>query len=122
MKSLEKNEIYKRTYSFAIDVIKIYRELKENNNEYALFEQFLRSGTSIGANTREALAGQSKRDFIAKLSIALKEANETDYWLKLFVDSDILDEKRVEDYLEKLKIIIKMITKIINTTKRNMKR
>ena len=122
MKSLEKNEIYKRTYSFAIDVIKIYRELKENNNEYALFEQFLRSGTSIGANTREALAGQSKRDFIAKLSIALKEANETDYWLKLFVDTDILDEKRVEDYLEKLKIIIKMITKIINTTKRNMKR
>jgi four helix bundle protein len=85
MKNESKSDsiIAKKAYSFALEIIKLYKQLVTNKKEFVLSKQILRSGTSIGANINEALAGQSKRDFIHKLSIALKEARETSYWLNL---------------------------------------
>ena len=83
-----------KTYAFALRIIKAYNFLT-SKNEYVLSKQLLRAGTSIGANCREATYAQSKMDFINKLSIALKEANETIYWLELLHDSDFIDDCRL---------------------------
>ena len=110
-----------KTYSFALRIIKAYKYLS-NKNEYVLSKQLMRSGTSIGANCREATYAQSKQDFISKLSIALKEANETIYWLELLHDSDFITDDAFEsihnDGLEILKILIS----IIKTSKSNIQK
>ena len=72
-----------KSFDFAIDIVNLYKDLTENKKEYVMSRQLLKSGTSIGANVREAEFAQSKLDFISKMSISLKEANETDYWLEL---------------------------------------
>ena len=77
------NVIVEKSKKFAIRIIKLYKYLCDNKNEYVLSKQLLRSGTSVGANVKEAIRGQSKADFIAKMNIALKEASETEYWLDL---------------------------------------
>jgi len=77
--------------------------------------QLLRCGTSIGANIEEALAGQSKKDFLSKMSIASKEARETNYWLRLLRDSDILDERQSTSILEESEELIKLLTSIVKT-------
>ena len=77
----------------------------------------MRAGTSIGANIEEAAAGQSKKDFLAKISIASKEARETRYWLKLLDDSDYIDKKSAESIINDVEEIIKMLTSIVKTTK-----
>ncbi len=87
------NVVYNKAYAFALDIIKIYKTLK-NNKEYSLADQLLRSGTSIGANIAEANGGISKDDFSAKMSIAYKESLEVKYWLDLLKDSSLLDEKQ----------------------------
>jgi len=83
--------IAKKAYAFAIDIVKLYKKLIADNKEFVLSKQLLRSGTSIGANVNEAISGQSKRDFVHKLSIALKEGRETSYWLNLLKDSDFIN-------------------------------
>jgi four helix bundle protein len=106
-----------KAYSFALDVIKIYKLLINEKKEFVLSKQLLRSGTSIGANINEAIAGQSKRDFVYKLNIALKEARETNYWLNLLKDSEYINLVEFETLNNKCNEIVKMLTSIIMTTK-----
>ena len=80
------NPVKEKSFSFAVRIIKLAKWLRKNNH-FELSQQIIRSGTSIGANVEEALAGQSRKDFIAKMAIASKEARETNYWLRLFVQS-----------------------------------
>ncbi len=110
-----------KTYSFALRIIKAYRYLTEKN-EYILSKQLLRAGTSIGANCREATYAQSKLDFIGKLSIALKETNETIYWIELLHDSDFIDNDSFKSiHVDGLEIL-KLLISIIKTSKSNLQK
>lgn len=110
-----------KTYLFALRIIKAYKYLT-NKNVYVLSKQLLRSGSSIGANCREATYAQSKQDFISKLSIALKETNETIYWLELLHDSDIISDDSFESIHKDALEIIKLLISIIKTTKFNIQK
>lgn len=105
-----------KTYSFALRIIKVNRYLTDKN-EYILSKQLLRSGTSIGANCREATYAQSKQDFVNKLSIALKEANETIYWLELLHDSGYITAEGYDSIHTDGVEIIKLLISIIKTSK-----
>jgi four helix bundle protein len=109
-----------KTKLFALRVIKLSRYLMEEKKEYILSKQVLRSGTSIGANVRERKNAQSKLDFINKLSVALKEADETVYWLELLVGSEYIDNKMYKSLESDLKEIIALITASINTARSNL--
>ena len=111
------NQILIDSKAFALRIIKLYKFLKEEQQVYVLSKQILRSGTSIGANVRESVNAQSRMDFINKLNIALKEANETEYWLDLLHESDILEEKLFESIYDDCKKIVATLTKIIKTAK-----
>ncbi|MGE5363632.1 MAG: four helix bundle protein [Bacteroidota bacterium] len=106
--------IGRKSFDFALNIINLYKEL-QNSREYILSKQLLRSGTSIGANTREASAAQSRKDFISKLSIALKEARETEYWLSLLKESHMV-ELDYANYLIKVNELILILTSIIKTS------
>ncbi len=112
-----KNIIAKKAYGFALDIIKLYKHLASEKKEFVLSKQMLRSGTSIGANINEAVSGQTKRDFIHKLSIALKEARETSYWLNLLKDSDYISQQTFDELDSKCLELIKILSSIILTTK-----
>jgi len=114
----EDNLIQNKTFDFALGIIKFYTICK-SQNEYILSKQILRSGTSIGANVEEAIAAQSKKDFIPKLSIANKEARETKYWLKLYHYSNLV-KVEVDSYLKEIESIINILTKIIKTSSENL--
>ena len=109
--------IAKKSYAFALEVIKTYKNLVQDKKEFVLSKQFLRSGTSIGANVNEAICAQSKRDFVHKLSISLKEARETQYWLNLLNDSDYITKSLFENINALCGEIIKILSSIILTTK-----
>ncbi|MEI8203599.1 MAG: four helix bundle protein [Bacteroidota bacterium] len=115
----ENNVIKEKSYLFALHVIRVYKVLSSEQREFVLSKQMLRSGTSIGANIREAEFGQSKTDFIHKLSISLKEANETEYWLMLLKDSGYIDEKTFNSIVYECIELKRLLTSIINTAKRN---
>src|SRR4030095_2399111 len=106
-----------KAYAFALEIVRLYKKLANDKKEYVLSKQLLRSGTSIGANINEAISGQSKRDFVYKLNIALKEARETSYWLNLLKDSEYINLVEFETLFKKCDEIIKMLTSIIMTTK-----
>lgn len=110
------NPLRQKSYSFALDVVKICLELQEKK-EYILSKQLLRSATSVGAMVEEANQAESKADFIHKLSIANKEANETHYWIRLLADSKILDSTKGEILLNKCIEVIKILTASIKTSK-----
>lgn len=110
-----------KTYSFALRIIKAYRYLTEKN-EYILSKQLLRAGTSIGANCREATYAQSKLDFIGKLSIALKETNETIYWIELLHDTDFIDTDSFKSIHADGLEILKLLISIIKTSKSNLQK
>lgn len=84
------NVIQAKSYAFAVRIVKLYQHLSAEKKEYVLSRQVLRCGTSIGANVEEAIGGQSRADFVSKMSIAYKEARETSYWLRLLSDTDYL--------------------------------
>jgi len=107
----EDNLIQHKTFEFALSIIKFYTICK-SQNEYILSKQILRCGTSIGANVEEAIAAQSKKDFISKLSIANKEARETKYWLKLYQSSNLI-KVEVDSYLKEIESIINIRQNII---------
>ena len=111
--------IDKKSKAFALRIIKLYKQLREVDKEFVLSKQILRSGTSIGANSRERKNSQSKADFINKLSIALKEADETQYWLELLYESSIINENIFCSLNNDLKEIIAIITSSIKTAKQN---
>ena len=109
------NLIQEKTFQFALDTIKFYIKLRDEK-EYVLSKQLLKSGTSIGANVEEAIAAQSRKDFINKMSIASKESRETRYWLRLLKKSD-LTSLSTDHLLKDINDIINIITKIILTSK-----
>ena len=103
--------------AFALRIIRLYKFLKEDKLAFVLSKQVLRSGTSIGANIRESVNAQSRMDFINKLNIALKEANETEYWLELLHESNVIDDKQFESIYNDCGKLVATLTKIIKTTK-----
>ena len=103
-------------FLFAIEIVGLYKVLAERK-EFVLSKQVLRSGTSIGANIREAEHAQSKADFIHKLSISLKEANETEYWLDLLYETKYINQIEFENIKPKIIELLKLLTSIINTSK-----
>ena len=103
-----------KSFRFALDVIALYQKLRDER-EYVLSKQLLRSGTSIGANVEEAMAGQSRKDFVAKISVARKEARETRFWLRLLRESDLVTTD-VMGELAKTDELIRILTSIIKTT------
>ena len=111
---MKDNIIAIKTFDFALSIINLFIQLKKEN-EFIISKQILRSATSIGANVEEAIAAQSKRDFINKMAIASKEARETKYWLRL-LDKSELTSISVSNYLIEIEHIINIITKIIKTS------
>ena len=112
------NIVKEKTYQFALDVIGLYKAMLEQN-EYIISKQVIRSGTSIGANVEEAIAAQSRKDFISKMSIASKEARETNYWLRLIRDSNLCDGLDLAILIRNSEEIIKILTSIVKTTQNN---
>ena len=107
-----------KSYAFAIRIVKLSQFLQREKKEYVLSKQNLRSGTAIGALIREAEFGQSKADFISKLSIALKEANETDFWLSLLKDTGYINQLQFESMESDCKELIAMLVASIKTAKK----
>lgn len=103
-------------------IIKLFQHVRREQHEYILSKQVLRSGTSIGALVQEAMHAESSADFVHKLSIAYKEANETQYWIMLLRDSEIINVKSAQSILDDCNEIIKILTSIINTTKSKLKK
>ena len=110
------NPIVDLSYNFGVRIVKFYRYLT-SKQVYVLSKQILRCGTSIGANVHESIHAQSKADFINKMNIALKEADETDYWLRLLKDSDVIEEEEYNSLLKDVKQIIGTLVKIIKNAK-----
>lgn len=117
MKRVEDNVVLVKSKAFALRIINLYRYLCEEKKEFVLSKQILRSGTSIGANAKEASLAQSKADFEAKLSIALKEAGETEYWLEPLHESDYIDTPSFESIYSDNKELIKLLTSILKTSR-----
>lgn len=113
-----KNIIEEKSFDFALSIIKIVKEIRAGHNEHILSRQLMRSGTSIGAMVREAEHAESKKDFIHKMSIGLKEANETRYWLDLLHESDYLEGPIYNEVHDKITQIIKLLASIVKSAKR----
>ena len=114
---MKDNVIVSKSKAFALRIIKLYQYLTEEKREFVLSKQLLRSGTSIGANIREGVRGQSKPDFYHKLNISLKEAEETAYWLELLHESDYIDGKQFESIYADCKEVIAILVSITKTQK-----
>lgn len=118
---MKENIVKNKSFDFALEIINAYRHLSEQQREFVLSKQLLRSGTSIGANLEEADGAQSKRDFLHKTSISYKEAKETMYWLRLLKESKWLDTDQANKLMCQLDELLKLMTTIIKTTKENLK-
>lgn len=114
---VKENALKTKSYQFALKVVKLCQKLQVDKREYVLSKQLLRSGTAIGALTEEANQAESKADFIHKLSIANKEANESQYWLRLMMDADIITVEEGKVLLENCNELIRIVTASIKTTK-----
>ena len=115
----ESNVIVSKSMDFAVRIVNLYKYLTKEKSEYILSKQLLRSGTSIGANVNEAVRAQSVADFTAKMHISLKEAGETEYWLKLLEKTDYLSKVQADSILKDCEELIKILVSIIKTTKKN---
>lgn len=109
------NIIQKKSYAFSIRVVNLYKYLTKEKKEFVLSKQLLRSGTSIGANVEEAIGGQSRKDFFAKLTIAYKEARESHYWIRLLRDTDYLTKEEFEGLINDVEELLKIIGSIQKT-------
>lgn len=110
------NLIVLRSRDFAIRIIRLYQYLQNDKREFIIAKQLLKSGTSIGTNVKEAVRGQSKADFAAKMNIALKEASETEYWIDILHETDYINEKEFVSINKDLKEISKLLTSIVKTS------
>jgi four helix bundle protein len=120
MMSEKQNPLKDKSFQFALKIVKLYTFLYEQRREYVMSKQLLRSGTSIGANIREAQNAQSKADFIHKFSISQKECDETLYWLELLHQSGFLEEKEFTAIYHEANELLKMLKSSILTTKQNI--
>ncbi|HMR45245.1 MAG TPA: four helix bundle protein [Bacteroidia bacterium] len=114
--------IQEKSLAFAIRIVKLYKLLAENKKEYVLSKQLLRSGTAIGALAREAEHAQSKADFLNKMNIALKEANETLYWLILLKETEYLLQSEFQSIYTDAEELLKILVSIVKTTKIKLSR
>ncbi|MDR2449739.1 MAG: four helix bundle protein [Prevotellaceae bacterium] len=115
-----KNVLKEKSYAFALRIIKAYKYLAKEQGEYVLSKQLLRCGTAIGALVREAEYAQSKADFVNKMSIALKEANETEYWVLLLQDSEYITATISKSVLKDCRELLRLLVSSTNTAKKNM--
>ena len=115
------NIVVDKSKDLAVRIVKLYQYLDEQKHERVMSKQLLRSGTSIGANIHEALSGYSAQDFVYKLSIALKEANETLYWLEILHRTDYLETKLYDSFVNDNRQIVALLTSIIKSTKDKQK-
>ena len=115
--SRHSSPLKQKSFSFSIRIVRLGRFLQEKHKEFILSKQIVRSGTAVGALIREAEFAQSKSDFTNKLSIALKEANETDYWLELLYETKFISDKMYASIAPENKELIKMLVKSIKTSK-----
>ena len=115
--AVKDNIILEKSSDFAVRVVKLYKHLCDDQNEYVLSKQLLRAGTSIGANINEAQAGQSKADFVAKMAIASKEARESKYWISLLIKTDYLnkDDRHVQTLVSDIDEIVRLLTSIVKS-------
>jgi four helix bundle protein len=113
------NALLEKSFAFAVRVVRAYKYLVDEKKEFVLSKQFLRSGTSIGANAEEAIGGQSRPDFVAKMNIAYKEARETNYWIRLLQATDYFAEGQAKSLLNDNEELLKIISSILITTKNN---
>ncbi|MEP7374256.1 MAG: four helix bundle protein [Chitinophagaceae bacterium] len=113
--------IVTKSFAFAVRIVKLYKILSEKNKEYVLSKQLLRSGTSVGANVKEAHNAKSTNDFIHKMGIAQKEAGESIYWLELLKETGYLNQKEFESIITDANELLKIIRSIILTSKQNKK-
>jgi four helix bundle protein len=118
----ENNVILKKTFALAVEAVKLCRELQEKKKEYIISKQLLRCATSIGAMTREAQHAESKADFIHKFSVALKEANEAEYWMELLTATGLLKDIDSTSMTIALNESLKLLTSIVKTAKSNLKK
>ena len=116
----EDNTIQIISKAFALRIIKLYQYLQDEKHEFVISKQILKSGTSIGANARESINAESPQDFIHKLSIALKEANETQYWLELLYESNYISEAQFNSIYPECGRIVATLIRIIKTKKDNI--
>lgn len=113
----ENNVIADKSFQFAVRIVKLHKYLSEERREFVLSKQLLRSGTSIGANVHEGLQAMSKREFALKLSISLKEAQETEYWIRLLYETGTLAENEYQSIYPQVIEIIKILTSILKTSR-----
>ena len=113
----KQNIILEKSYNFGLRTVKLYMHVRKNKVERELLIQFLKSGTSVGANVEEAEGGQSLSDFIHKIGIAYKEAREAHYWLRLLRDSELLELKLANSFIQDAEEIKKILASILKTSK-----
>ena len=116
---VNKSPLRTQSYEFALQIVLLCKELMSREKEYVLSKQLLRCGTSIGANIEEAQQPESRKDFISKLSIALKEAYECRFWIRILTDSSYISEGKANFLLDRLESVIRLLSKSIQTAKRN---
>lgn len=117
MNEQKPNIVRDKSFAFAIRVVNLYKYLISDKKEFIMSKQLMRSGTSVGANVREAINAQSKKDFIHKLSISQKECDETIYWLELLKETNYIDKREYESLKNEAAELLKMVKSIILTTK-----
>ena len=113
------NIVLQKSLAFAIRIVRLNQYLTKEKQEYTLSKQLLKSGTSVGANIREAVRGQTRLDFIAKMNISLKEIYETEYWLELLYRTDYITENEFKSIFSDCQELTKLLTRIVKTTKDN---
>ena len=116
------NVIAAKSYAFAIRIINLYKFLNTEKKEFILSKQVLKSGTAIGALVREAEHAQSKADFLNKMNIALKEANETEYWLMLLKDTGYIQQAEFDSIIKDCEEVLKLLVSIVKSTKTSLKK
>ena len=117
---MSRSIVKEKSFDFAIRIVKLYKYLMDEKKEFVLSKQILRSGTSIGANINEAQQGQSKKDFLMKMNIALKECTETKYWIELLSATDYINQEQKESIIKDCIEMEKMLTSIVKTTSNNL--
>ena len=116
---MAENPVKDKSYKFAVRTVRLCKYLMDEKREFILSKQLLRSGTAIGANVKEALHGESRTDFIHKLSLALKEASETEYWLELLRETEYLDQPKFDSINHDCQELLKLLISIIKSSKQN---
>ena len=117
MKTKEENIIVAKSYAFAVRCVNLYKFLCEEKKDYTIGRQLLRSGTSIGANVKEAIRGVSRADFATKMSISLKEASESEFWNEILRDTSYITEEQADSMLKDCQELLKLLMSIVKTSK-----